>query len=234
MSNLLKKGNFNTDKSRGYLLNYEMFLSHKRENDTKLLELGVFKGGSLLMWGDYFKKGTIVGVDIDKLEIELPQNVHFKLGDQRDKEFLESITKKYTKGGFDVIIDDASHFGNFTEASFLICFNRLLKPGGVYVIEDWGTGYWSDWPDGEKFHLSEDHIISKLHEEYTLDNRYEAPYKKSYCSHNIGMVGLGKQLIDELAINDIKHSNEEISHLKRMIHGINFSNGQIFIMKNSF
>lgn len=231
MTNSIRKKSYNTDKSENFLKNYEQFLSSIKTEKIKLLELGVLNGGSILMWGDYFKKGTIVGIDIKDPKINLPSNVHFELGDQRDEKFLNKVSKKYTKGGFDVIIDDASHYANFTEASFLICFIHLLKPGGIYVIEDWGTGYWSDWPDGEKFHLSEDHIIHKLRERYILNNSYAYPYKKSYCSHNIGMVGLGKQLIDELSIEDLKHSNKEIAKFKTSIQGLYYANGQVFIFK---
>lgn len=62
-----------------------------------MLELGVFKGGSILMWGNYFKNGTIVGIDINNLDIELPPNVHFELGDQRDKQFLQKTSKNIQK-----------------------------------------------------------------------------------------------------------------------------------------
>ena len=24
-----------------------------------------------------------------------------------------------------------------------------LRPGGLYIIEDWGCGYWPAWPDGQ-------------------------------------------------------------------------------------
>ncbi len=231
MTDSLNFKRFNTDKSSKFLNNYEMFFSHLKGKKINLLEIGVLKGGSILMWGEYFINGKIVGVDIKDPQIELPSNVYFELGDQRDSEFLNYINTKYTKAGFDIIIDDASHYANFTEATFLICFTRLLKSGGIFVIEDWGTGYWKDWPDGENFHLSEDHLICKLRRKFTLDNSYDYPNKKSYCSHNMGMVGLGKQLIDELAIDDIKQSNHELANLKSMIHGIYFSNGQIFIMK---
>jgi len=183
------------------------------------------------MWGEYFKNGTIVGLDINDPKIKLPSNVHFELGDQRDKKFLESISKKYTTKGFDIIIDDASHYGNFTEASLLICFRNLLKNGGIYVIEDWGTGYWEDWPDGKALELNQDHIIEKLRRPYSLNEEYEYPTKRIFASHNFGMVGLGKQLIDELAIEDIKHSNKSAQRLKSEITGMYFALGQIFIFK---
>lgn len=231
MARFLNNSSFDTDKGQHYLDNYERFFSQLKDKNINLLELGVYKGGSLLMWGEYFKNGTTVGLDINDPEIKLPQNVHFEKGDQRDKEFLENITKKYTEEGFDIIIDDASHFGNFTEASFLICFENLLKSGGIYVIEDWGTGYWGDWPDGREILLTKDHIIDKLRKPYEYNDDYENPEKKNYISHDVGMVGLGKQLIDELAIEDIKRSNKKVDGLQSDIDGLYFATGQIFIFK---
>ncbi len=231
MLNLLNANSFDTDKSKSYLNNYEKFFSSFRDEDTKLLELGVYKGGSILMWGEYFKNGTIVGLDINDPEIELPQNVYFEKGDQRNKKLLEDISKKYTKGGFDIIIDDASHYGNFTEAGFLICFRNLLKTGGIYVIEDWGTGYWEDWPDGKALELNRNHIIEKLRRPYKYTKDYEYPSKRSFVSHDTGMVGLGKQLIDELAIVDIKRSNKKAKSFESNINGLYFATGQIFIFK---
>jgi len=222
---------YDTDKSSEFLSNYEHFFGPLKQKKIALLELGVLNGGSISMWGDYFRDGTIVGVDINNLEKKLPSNVHFELGDQRNKDFLNNISKKYTENGFDIIIDDASHYANFTEATFLICFNQLLKAKGIYVIEDWGTGYWEDWPDGEKYHLSEDHITYKLRKDYILNDDYEYPYKKSFCSHNAGMVGFVKQLVDELAIGDIKRSNKEMNEYETQIKGLYFTNGQLFVLK---
>jgi len=227
----LSKYDFDTDKGSSYLYNYEKFFDKFRNKKISLLELGVYKGGSLLMWSKYFKKGNIVGVDINDVDIKLPVNVKMEKGDQRDKEFLETITNKYTERGFDIIIDDASHFGNFTEASFLICFKNLLKSGGIYVIEDWGTGYWEDWPDGKLFDLSEDHLINKLRRRYTQSEQYENPGRTSYKSHDFGMVGFIKQLIDELAIEDIKHSNKSVSFYTTDILSIFIAPGQVFIFK---
>jgi cephalosporin hydroxylase len=132
--NKLIPGKFDTDKDDKYLKTYEEVFQKYENKPIDLLELGVYHGGSLLLWSNHFQKGKIIGVDIDDIQIELPSNVIFKIGDQRDKDFLERITKEHTKNGFDVIIDDASHLGNFTEASFLICFNNLLKSKGIYVI----------------------------------------------------------------------------------------------------
>lgn len=222
---------YDTDKSLAYRQNYDKYFSHLRNNKINLLELGVYKGGSLLMWGEYFKKGNIVGVDINDIDLKLPKNVHMEVGDQRDKEFLYNLCERHTKEGFDIIIDDASHYANFTEASFLICFNQLLKPGGIYVIEDWGTGYWEDWPDGKIYKASKDHLIYKLREEYKGGKEYDAPKKKNYENHSSGMVGFVKQFIDELSIEDIKHSNKKLESNQTDIAGLFYALGQVFIFK---
>lgn len=52
-------------------------------------------------------------------------------------------------GGFDIIIDDSSHIGEFTKTAFWHLVDSHLKPGGIYAIEDWFTGYWDDWSDGK-------------------------------------------------------------------------------------
>jgi hypothetical protein len=59
------------------------------------------------------------------------------------------VARKTAPEGFDIIIDDASHFGDLTKIAFWHLFDNHLKPSRLYVIEDWGTGYWSDWTDGK-------------------------------------------------------------------------------------
>jgi SAM-dependent methyltransferase len=231
MNRVLSKAGFDTDKSSNYLRNYEKFFSHLESKKINLLELGIYKGGSLLMWSRYFKRGNVVGVDINEIDLKLPQNAYVEIGDQRDAKFLDGVSEKYTDEGFDIIIDDASHYGNFTEASFLICFDRLLKSGGIYVIEDWGTGYWEDWPDGKKFNPSGKHIINKLRKPYECTKKYRYPEKIHYEGHDIGMVGLVKQFIDEVAIEDIKHSNPNIQKYSTDFEGVFYANGQVFIFK---
>ena len=50
------------------------------------------------------------------------------------------VARKTAPEGFDIIIDDASHFGDLTKIAFWHLLYNHLKPSGLYVIEDWGTG----------------------------------------------------------------------------------------------
>ena len=162
---LLEK--YPTDKHDFKVLNqfmeqYDPVLEPWIHENIKLLELGIHKGGSLLLWRDYFPKGTIVGIDIN-VPKDFPQEERICLfeGSQTDTGFLSEVATKIAPGGFDIIIDDASHIGEFTKQSFWYLFDNHLKPGGLFVIEDWGTGYMSTWPDGKSVKLKQG-FLSKL------------------------------------------------------------------------
>jgi hypothetical protein len=63
--------------------------------------------------------------------------------DQRDSLRLRSIVASDFNGGIDLIIDDASHLYDPTRASFEALF-PYLRPGGMYIIEDWAWAHWHD------------------------------------------------------------------------------------------
>lgn len=115
----------------------------------KMLEIGVFKGGSLQMWRNYWgSEAVIVGIDIDsKCKQYEEDNTHVCIGSQDDPDFLQAVCKKW--GPFDIILDDGSHMVNHQIRSFEILF-PLLAEGGIYLCEDTHTSYWSSF--GGKLH----------------------------------------------------------------------------------
>ena len=56
MPKKLNEKGYGTDKGVRYLSNYENHFNHLVNEKINLLELGIFKGDSLLMWRDYFDK----------------------------------------------------------------------------------------------------------------------------------------------------------------------------------
>ena len=83
------------------------------------------------MWSEFFPNSTIVGVDLNAKELELPSNVNFHKGSQTDVDFLNKLSNKY--GHFDIVIDDASHITKNT----IITFEALWKlTNQYYIIED--------------------------------------------------------------------------------------------------
>jgi hypothetical protein len=124
-----------------YLGIYERHFSQYRNTSFKMLEIGVFKGGSLEMWRKYFgEAATIFGIDINPEcadYVTAPNQV--RIGSQDDPEFLNRVVLEM--GAPDVVLDDGSHVGHHQRKSFDVLF-PLLKPGGLYVIEDLHTSYW--------------------------------------------------------------------------------------------
>jgi hypothetical protein len=193
---------YDSDKiTSGYLKRYDPILEPWLKKEIALLELGVYKGGSLLLWRDYFQFGTIVGVDIKLPERFQPsERIHVFEGSQADSNFLSRVADKVAPDGFDIIIDDASHIGELTRIAFWHLFDNHLKPNGLYVIEDWGTGYWSDWPDGKSLNLEAYSYPGNKPIRSVLAKIFQL--KLPFRNHSYGMVGFIKQLVDEQGAQD--------------------------------
>lgn len=134
-------------KVRHYLPIYESALPADRP--IRMLEIGVFHGGSLQMWRNYLhSESVIVGIDIDPetKKFDNPeQQIHVRIGGQQDAAFLQSVIDEF--GPFDVILDDGSHVPSHMVASFRHLFSEGLIPGGIYLVEDILTNYWTVYRD---------------------------------------------------------------------------------------
>jgi SAM-dependent methyltransferase len=199
---------YDTDKiTNRYLEYYDPILAPLVQQPITLLELGVHNGGSLALWRDYFPRASIVGIDL-KLPVDFVPGERIQLfqGSQADPEFLTSVADRTAPHGFDIIIDDASHMAWLTRPGFWHLFDRHLKPGGLYVVEDWGTGYWSDWPDGDAVKPRGNSIWERLPGIWARllkgrDAKVPTP------SHSYGMVGFIKELVDEQGAADLTRAN---------------------------
>jgi len=190
---------YDSDKiTNGYLRWYDPMFEPWVNKKINLLELGVYKGGSLLLWRDYFPYATVVGIDLNLPKDFKPGNrIHLFEGSQTDLQFLSRTANEIAPDGFDIIIDDASHIGELTKTAFWHLFDNHLKPNGLYAIEDWGTGYLDDWPDGKGLDL-ETYSEPKSRDGLSWLNRLKKVWTKTPLrSHSHGMVGFIKQLIDE-------------------------------------
>jgi predicted O-methyltransferase YrrM len=128
------------------------------------LEFGFLQGGSPIFFSMLLDLRRFVGIDIsapvlglDSLLKTLPVGERIKLFyqiSQTDKASIIDIVKKeFCDQALDMIIDDASHQYNLTKCTFEIAF-PLLKPGGVYVIEDWGWAHWPTYKQSLKTRMS--------------------------------------------------------------------------------
>lgn len=140
-----------TDKGswhHGYCNNYEKHLAPLRDKPILLIEAGIggynrpgHGGAGLKMWAEYFSRGRVVGFDIHDKGFLDGGNICTAIGSQNDRAFLEGLIEKV--GRPDVFVDDASHMNALTIETFKIAF-PLLKPGGIYIIEDIETSWWEE------------------------------------------------------------------------------------------
>lgn len=137
------------DKWLHYLELYEKHFADLRGRDLNFLEIGVFKGGSLEMWRNYFgPAASICGIDIDPdCAGYETTGTKVRIGSQADPVFLRRVIDEI--GAPDVILDDGSHVAEHQKVSFETLF-PLLKEGGLYVIEDIHTAYWPFWNGGHR------------------------------------------------------------------------------------
>ena len=72
---------YTTDKGsiHSYLSVYEQMFNILRNRKIDLLEVGISSGGSLKMWREYFLKGKIIGLDVDKNAIKRIENLENKI-----------------------------------------------------------------------------------------------------------------------------------------------------------
>lgn len=115
---------------------YPYYFDRKRRQSIKILEIGVYNGGSLEAMRDYFPNAQLTGIDIiNKVNenIKSWDRISFFQGDQSDKNFLKYVGK--TAGPFDFIIEDGSHNYNDQVISFETLFPYLTSDG-VYFVED--------------------------------------------------------------------------------------------------
>lgn len=118
-----------------------------------ILEIGVFSGGSLQMWQDYFGAGCrIFGVDlIEECRKFESESVSIIMGNQGDREFWRRFRADVPP--LDIIIDDGSHHPEHQ----IVTFEEMLphlRPGGVYLCEDIYQREFDEYIDGFTSRLS--------------------------------------------------------------------------------
>lgn len=152
--------NANRQRTRGahkwhhYFDVYERFFAPFRGRTITMLEIGVYKGGSLEMWRNYFgPQARIVGLDIDpSCAAYAGEGIEVFVGDQADPAFLRHVLAEI--GAPDIVVDDGGHTANQQITSFETIYPALRCPG-IYLVEDTHTAFWggqyADRADGRTF-----------------------------------------------------------------------------------
>ena len=182
-----------TDKCsvyHNYLDKYEFFLRKFKNENIKLLELGVYEGSSIKMWEEYFPKSDIIGVDINpdcqKFNNERTKIITADLSNIDDIDKLKDIRPN-------IILDDASHLWSHQLKALFTLFPSLI-PGGVYILEDLCTSFRSYKNTGyDDAAISAYDVLSAINEVVTgreilnLENKHYVISKISNEIENLAM-----------------------------------------------
>jgi cephalosporin hydroxylase len=166
----------------GYLPVYRR-LAERIGPKAAVCELGVHQGASLRLWQELFPLGVVVGVDKDP-EATWPKGT-VKIIDSQDAPRLPKRLSEAVPGGFNLIVDDASHEGLLTLATMRALW-PLLRHGGTYVVEDWMVGF-DTWPDynGSMLRLAR-HLLD------VFDNPPAEPWCVESIEYRYGLIILSK------------------------------------------
>jgi 23S rRNA U2552 (ribose-2'-O)-methylase RlmE/FtsJ len=128
---------------------YETFFHKYRNKEVVILEIGIYQGGSLKMWQNYFgKHAKIIAIDINPLCKQFEgENIQIFIGSQEDKEFLQRVKAQIPK--VDILIDDGGHHMNQQITTFEQMYDHV-KDDGIYLCEDLHTSYWEAYGGGYK------------------------------------------------------------------------------------
>ena len=118
-----------------YTPTYHALFDPIRERVQSICELGVWSGGSLHVWADYFPAAFLHAVDIeygrlDEWAANSPR-VMRHLCNQSDHGGLVEVAR--LAGGFDIVVDDGSHNPDDMTASMAALWYHARY---WYVIED--------------------------------------------------------------------------------------------------
>ncbi len=126
---------------------YHRHFARFRGRSPVIVEIGVFHGGSLQMWRNYFGPGArIIGIDIDpRCRRFEDESTTILIGDQSDRRFLAEVRERLPQ--IDILIDDGGH----TMTQQITTFDELyphIQPEGIYLCEDIHTSLMEEYGGG--------------------------------------------------------------------------------------
>ena len=120
--------NSRTDKNtlHSYLPLYQKLLNKKKYTSKNILEIGIFNGGSIKLWNDYFINATIY-------ILYTSSNAYNE--DYFNINFLNKNIK------FDFMLDDGPHTLESMK-QFIKLYSQIMCDDGILIIEDVQSWDW--------------------------------------------------------------------------------------------
>jgi SAM-dependent methyltransferase len=174
-----KRNQFLLGKTR--LMVEEVAALREREQITRILDVGIFKGGSVALYAQLFQPEQLVAIELaDTPEAALTEFIgdHRFEGrvtpcygvNQADEQAMGAIlATHFPAQNIDLIVDDASHQYVETRKTLNLAL-PYLRPDGLYIIEDWGWAHWrgDEWQKSQFFPAGQPALSNLLIELFML------------------------------------------------------------------
>ncbi len=173
---------YDTDKFFGHPFQWHSYIenfysktfANKQHTARNVLEVGIYTGGSLKLWRDYFVNATVFGIDTRSTDLLSEFTLSFNelrmyqiYGDAYSDELVQSLKNNY----YDIIIDDGPHTIE-SQCMFAQKYFDKLKPGGYFVCEDIAS--LENWYEIKNFLPIEYQDKTQLIDLREQDNRYDS------------------------------------------------------------
>jgi hypothetical protein len=122
-------------KYKNYFPIYEKLFSRFKNKKVTFVEIGVFSGGSLFMWKNFFGKNSrIIGIDLnpDAKQFE-KYGFEIIIGNQSSKIFWKNFFDKV--GNIDILLDDGGHTNYQQIITCCSCVSHI-NDDGILAVED--------------------------------------------------------------------------------------------------
>ena len=184
---LFNKSKDSSTKWRKYFDVYEENFLRFRGKDITFVEIGIFNGGSLEIWKNYFGPNSrIIGIDLNpeckKFEKD---NIKVFIGDQSDPKFWKNFFHEV--GDVDIVLDDGGHTNLAQIISAVECVKNI-KDGGMLVVEDTHTSYINRYNSSKKYSFLDfskkliDDINSNINLDLKINHKFSLK-KYVYSTH---------------------------------------------------
>ena len=123
-----------TDKGlqHSYLDAYTELFEEFQDEKINLIEIGIYLGGSMRLFEDWFTQANIIGYDVTFEFIKVPFKSQKIL-----KSCMDFTEDEFKNNPPHIIIDDASHVIEQQLKMVEICYPQI-QDGGMLIIEDIG------------------------------------------------------------------------------------------------
>jgi len=139
-----------TDKNtvHSYLPLYQQLLISKKETAKNVLEIGIYNGGSIKLWNDFFTNATVYGLDIMNIENVwdgIKNNPMITLHTSVDAYNNEFFTNNFVNKNIrcDFMLDDGPHTLESMK-QFIRLYTQIMTEDGILIIEDVQSWDWID------------------------------------------------------------------------------------------